>query len=213
MKIPAKIVFFCIINFSLLAAETFIIDDFEQGDLSGWRIKEFSGKTDYSVVSDDNGMVLKAESRSSASGIIKKVDVDITHMPYLNWSWKVDHTFAGIDEKSREGDDYPARIYVVVSGGVLFWKTRALNYVWSSGQKVGSSWPNAYTSNAVMIAMQSGEEKSGKWIKEKRNVAEDFRRYFGSEVKRVDAVAVMTDTDNSRKKATAYYDDIYFSSD
>ena len=117
-----------------------------------------------------------------------------------------------INEKMKVGDDYPARIYAIVSGGAFFWRTKALNYVWSSNQEVGSSWPNAFTSNAVMTAVQSGPENIGKWVRQKRNIREDFRRYFGKDVKKIDAVAIMTDTDNAGGKATAHYGNIYFSS-
>jgi hypothetical protein len=81
----------------------------------------------------------------------------------------------GTDERTRAGDDYPARVYVVFSGGAAFWRTRAINYVWSNNQPIKSNWPNAYTKNAQMIAVQSGTEHLGQWVEERRDVLADYR--------------------------------------
>jgi hypothetical protein len=123
----------------------------------------------------------------------------------------VENTLGEIDETQRSGDDYPARVYVVFSGGLLFWKTRALNYVWSSTQRPGTVWSNAYTGNSIMLAVEGGTEKTGQWQQETRNIREDFKQQFGYDVRYVDAVAIMTDTDDSASEATAYYSDIHFS--
>ncbi|MCB1815010.1 MAG: DUF3047 domain-containing protein, partial [Candidatus Competibacteraceae bacterium] len=133
--------------------------------------------------------------------------------PYLNWSWKVANVLSGIDEHSKAGDDFAARVYLVVSGGALFWKTRSLVYVWSSNQPVNSAWENPFTGNARHIAVRSGAAEVGQWLSEKRNIREDFKRVFGEDIESIDAVAIMTDTDNSGQSATAWYGDIYFSAD
>ena len=140
-----------------------------------------------------------------------EVDIDLTKTPYLNWSWQVQNLFKNNDERSKDGDDYPARIYVVVSGGVFFWNTKAINYVWSSNQPVGSEWPNAFTGNAKMLAVRSGEKQLGQWVTERRNVREDLKKFFGEDVKKIDAIAVMVDGDNTGQSATAYFGDIFFS--
>lgn len=86
-----------------------------------------------------------------------------------------------------------------------------MNYVWSSSQAVGETWPNAFASQAMMVAVCSGKpEQPGNWYAESRNVREDFKRFFDLALDNIDAVALMTDCDNSRLKATAYYGDIYF---
>ncbi len=192
-------------------AEPVYVGRFSQGDLNAWTAKKFSGETQYSLVEDGGRKVLKAVSKATASGLYKQVHIDLQKTPYLNWSWKIDHTLGDIPERKRAGDDYPARVYVVFSGGLVFWRTRAINYVWSSNQAVGTEWPNAFTDHALMVAVASGAAQAGQWVKERRNVLEDFKRLFGGDIRYVDAVAVMTDTDNSGKSATAYYGDIYFS--
>lgn len=187
------------------------IGRFSQGDLTGWQPKVFSGKTHYELRSIDHRRALYAKSHGTASGLYFKTHVDLHKTPYLNWSWQVENILPGHDERSKGGDDYPARLYVVFSGGLLFWRTLAINYVWSSNQPTGSQWPNAYTANARMIAVHAGKADLGRWVREKRNVLADYRRLFGADPGPVDAVALMTDTDNTHLKASAWYGDIWFS--
>jgi hypothetical protein len=187
-----------------------MVGEFEAGDLTGWELKRFHGETHYALLPGGDEQCLRAQSDGTASGLVKKVRVHIEKTPYLNWSWKVESVLSGLDETTKKGDDYPARIYLVFSGGTLFWKTRALNYVWAGGQPAGTSWPNAYTSNAVMVAVESGAGKLGQWVHEKRDVRADLRRYLNGDIKRVDALAIMTDTDDSGRGATACYGEIYF---
>jgi hypothetical protein len=189
-----------------------VVGDFSAGSLTGWESKIFDGQTDYQLVTENGRQVLRAVSRDAASGLFHKVRLDLNRTPYLHWSWKVENTLGALDERSRGGDDYPARIYVVVSGGLFFWRTHAINYVWSNNQPVGTTWPSAYTGNDKMVAIESGNARLKEWVSERRNVKEDYRRLFGGKVDHIDAVAIMTDTDNSGKAATAYYGDIYFSS-
>lgn len=201
----------CIAVLSRAAMADVSVAEFSSGSLEGWRQKVFKGETSYTLVEQQGQQVLKAGSHGTASGMYKRVRIDLRQTPYLHWRWKVENTLGKLDETQRAGDDYSARVYVVFSGGLLFWKTRALNYVWSSSQRPGAVWPNAFTGNAIMLAVEGGTEKTGQWQQETRNVREDFRQQFGYDVRYVDAVAIMSDTDNAGGTATAYYGDIYFS--
>ena len=51
------------------------------------------------------------------------------------------------------------------------------------------------------------------WVTVKANVREHFKKFHDLDIKEIDGVAVMTDTDNSKLKAIAYYQNIYFSSE
>lgn len=199
----------------LLAAETLRVDvaRFSADDMEGWQARQFSGTTHYALGDDQGRRALRADSRAAASGLFREIEVDLTATPYLHWSWKVDDVLNGNDERSRAGDDYAARIYVVFSGGLWFWRTRAVNYVWSSHQHIESTWFNAYTGNARMIAVESGTTHTGKWIHARRDVRADYRRLFGAEPGRVVAVALMTDTDNTGASAGAWYGDIWFAAE
>jgi len=182
-------------------------------DINAWEKQVFSGVTSYELHEIDGRQVLKAISKQSASGLVREIEVDLTKTPYMNWSWKVDSILSDVEETKKSGDDYAARVYVVISDGFFFWQTRALSYVWASKQAKGSSWPNAFTGKATMVAVESGEDSVGEWVEEKRNVLDDINNLLGIDATRIDAVAIMTDTDNSRQSATAYYGDIFFTSE
>lgn len=191
-------------------AENVDIARFSQGDMSSWQTKVFSGETRYALAITRGRTALHANSAAAASGLFRKVNIDLKKTPILHWSWKVDNVLTGGDERTRAGDDYSARVYVVFSGGAAFWRTRAINYVWSSNQPVDSRWRNAFTGNAHMIAVQSGSERAGQWLEERRDVLADYRKLFGKDPSNVDAVAIMTDTDNTGATASAWYGDIWF---
>ena len=189
------------------------ISNFAVDGLTGWEEKRFSGKTDYQLVREGKETVIKATSQAAASGLFKKKRIDLQLTPYLNWRWRVDKPLHALDEKTKSGDDYGARIYVVIDGGVFFWNTKAINYVWASAVPTGESWPNAFAGkSAMMVALRSTSDKLATWYQEKRNVAADLKEFFGTEIRYIDAIAIMTDTDNSGQQTTAYYDTIFFTS-
>ncbi|MCW8328404.1 DUF3047 domain-containing protein [Photobacterium sp. SDRW27] len=197
------------------------IANFATESLSRWQAKSFIGMTQYDIVDFQDRRVLRAHSLGTASGLVKTFRVDLKKTPYLNWSWRVENTLPHLNEKTKNGDDYVARIYIVKSGGWQRWKTKALNYVWSSNQAIYSRWNNAFAgSNAKMLAVRGKKDLPKQWQQEKRNVYQDFINAFGDKGSRsaneaayryIDAVAIMTDTDNSQLEATAYYGNIYFS--
>jgi len=196
-------------NAAILLAAAREIGRFSSGDLSGWEPQVFKekGETAYSLVKDDGRTVLKARGRHAASGLVRKVNLDPKDFPLLRWSWKVEHTLKGEDVTKKSGDDYAARVYVVFPR-FLFWQTRAINYVWSARIPRGSSAPSPYTANSIVVAVESGNEKAGRWQAEERNIFEDYRKYFGEEPPKLGAVAVMTDSDDTGDEVTAWYGDI-----
>ncbi len=187
-----------------------VVPALDAADISGWEAWNFSGETRYTLVQVDGRRAVMAVSESSASGYYRKLTVDLYSTPVMRWSWRVDNTYGEVDETSKAGDDSPARVYVLSTHPVLFWKTRALAYVWSSAQPEGSDWPNAYMNNERVIAVRSGNRGLGEWHQERRNVREDFKRYFGIDVRYIDVVAFMTDSDNTKQRAVTYYGDIFF---
>ncbi|MBU0676137.1 MAG: DUF3047 domain-containing protein [Proteobacteria bacterium] len=189
---------------SSATGDSLLIDDFKKGIGPGWEEKSFKGKTLYSPSIADGIPCLQAKAKGTASGLFYKIDLDPAEYPILSWEWKVDNILAKGDARTKAGDDYSARIYVVFPS-FLFWKTRALNYVWANQLPKDSAIPNSFTANAMMIAVESGREQIGQWRKESRNIYEDYQRYFGSPPPKVGAIAIMTDTDNTGESATACY--------
>jgi hypothetical protein len=181
-----------------------VIDDFRHGLGPGWESKSFQGETRYLPAVIEQVPCLKAEADNSASGLFYKIDYDAAAEPILSWSWRVDNLVSRGDARTKAGDDYPARIYVVFPS-LLFWRTRALNYVWANRLPEGQAIPNSFTANAMMVAVESGPAHLGQWRTYRRDIHEDFRRYFGFEPPRVGAIAIMTDTDNTGEKASACY--------
>lgn len=186
-----------------------------------WEPKVFSGETIYTLGEYKGRLALKALSNNSASGLVLKNKIDLTITPYIKWSWLVENKLLQLDERSKSGDDFVARIYVVIDGGLMVWKTKSLSYVWSSNQDEGLVWDNAYAGSSVkMMSIRGKESQKGKWYEEKRNVYKDLIDTFGDKgseeenrktYKYIDIIAIMTDTDNSGKEAESYYGDIVFS--
>lgn len=190
-----------------------VVGNFSAADLTGWNERIFRGTTHYRPAVIDGRAGLAADSHAAASGLHREIRVDLRATPHLEWSWRTENVLHDLDETTKSGDDYPLRIYVIISGGWRFWQTRTLCYVWSSHQPVGAAWPNAFTSNAVMVAVQSGAGQIGQWVANRRDVRADIKHYLGVDVDHIDAIAIMTDTDNSGQSVRAWYGDISFSGD
>lgn len=182
-----------------------------QANGAEWEERSFVGHSRYSFYQQDGAEVIKGETSGAASLLYRREPVDLTQQPVVRWRWKIKNTFGGdVDEHSQQGDDYPARLYVVVKTGLFPWQTLAVNYVWSSSGKEGDTWPSAYTDKSQMIAVQAGETNVGKWRNERRNVVEDFKRLFGVDVSRLEGYAVMIDGDNTGSDGVAWFSDIRF---
>ena len=189
------------------------LGEFSKGALNGWEGKSFAGMTQYKIEQQGNRKVLKATSNKTASILGRRMRIDLTKTPFLNWSWKVDKALPPLKEATKAGDDYAARLYVIIDGGVFIWKTRALNYVWSSAPASrGTKWNNAFKpKNARMLAVRDKRDANGRWVTQKQDVATDFKTLYGFQPRFIDGIAIMTDTDNSGGTAAASYGDIFFS--
>ena len=173
--------------------------------------RSFAANTRYRVVEQGGIWVLEAETRASASALYREMDIDLLATPYLNWSWRVDNVYPIAHQQKKPGDDYPARVYVVVKYGFFPWQTRALNYVWSNYRETALFWPNPFSAQAMMIPLQVGDEGLGLWQDERVNIVEDYFRIFHEHIDRAHGVAIMSDSDNAGGEAIAFYGDIYFS--
>jgi hypothetical protein len=199
---------------NLAAEPKLMLGEFSRNRLDGWERKDFKGETRYRLQTVDGVVVLQAESHASGSGLFKEQRIDLEQTPFLNWSWRIADRLSGLNEQSKPGDDYAARIYVVVKGGLAFWQTKAINYVWAGNTVKDTVWPNAFGGeHAMMMALRGPEAALNVWYTEKRNVRADLQKLFGEDLNAIDAVALMTDTDNSGGHVLAYYGDIWFSKD
>lgn len=191
---------------------TIPISNFSSLQLNDWQQKSFKGETQYQIVRLDNQAVLQAKSTSTASSLYKKIAIDLHKTPYLNWSWRIDKKLAINNEQSKQGDDFAARIYLVSENKWFFWKSKAINYVWTHGITKNRVWPNPFAGKSVMmLAIRSGDDPTQQWHTEKRNVLKDLKNIFNEDIRYIDVVAIMSDTDNSAGSALSYYANLYFS--
>lgn len=183
--------------------------------LSDWGQRKFTPSvTNYSLSIADEQTVLTAHSASSASMLYQKIQVDLNKTPYFNWRWQVENTFPNNkNEQKREGDDFPARVYIAIKPASLEIKPRAISYVWASHAKQFSTWPSPFNNNVMTLALQSGDAHAGQWQSEKRNLKEDIQQLFGMPIEMVEGIAIMSDTDNTDNSTVAHYQRFFFSAE
>ncbi len=184
------------------------VGTFGKGILSGWKVETVwnSRKTSYSLVKDNGKTVLMGKSVNAASALIHKISLDPKLYPIVRWSWKIDHTISKANERTKAGHDFAARIYVVFPRGLFTY--RAIEYVWGNVMAKGEVLRSPYSNQAVMIAVDSGDEMAGKWMTHQRNYFEDYRTAFGEDPPKLGAIALMTDSDNTGETAVGYFGDI-----
>lgn len=198
----------CFSILGMLAAASASAQVAPQDFLDG-SVREFAQRTEYRLAgpneTDAEHPAVHASCRDEeASALVVKRKTSLEDTPILKWRWRVDSIYKDTDETEKSGDDFPARVYVVAERWPRF-RSRVINYVWSSSQTEGETWESPFASQFRMVAMQSGEKKLGRWITEQRDVLADFRHLHGMEPDTVDALAIMTDCDNTGQQATAWY--------
>jgi DUF3047 family protein len=199
---------------------------------TGWEpltFEKIPTHTQYTLVKDEDQVVIKAVSYHSSSGLTRKISIDPRQYPVVQWRWKVENTLKNGDVTEKSGDDYPARLYITFEYDSkkvgLFEKAKyeaakllygeyppigAINYIWESKSPIGTIVPNPYTDRVQMIVVESGQSRLNEWITEERNVYDDYLKAFGQNPPKISGVAIMTDTDNTQENATAYFGDIVF---
>ena len=192
--------------------EVFKFTKDEFNELEVRKIRGADSKTSYSLDTNENGNYLKAEATGSASGLGKELKINLTKTPYLNITWKVEKDLSGIDEKSKKGHDFAARVFVVKKTGLTPLSNKAINYVFSSNNSINEYWRSPYTKSSIDYVLSTTKENLNEWVTVQANVKDHFKKLHGLDVENITGIALMTDTDQSKKPAIAYYQNIYFSS-
>ena len=208
------IFFLSLIFFNPVNAETIKVFEFTEMELTKLEVRKVRGadnKTMYSVGSNDNGNFLKAIADNAASGLGKEIKIDLNKTPFINITWKVEKDLKGIKENTKKGHDYAARVFAIKKTGATPLSNRAINYVFSSNSKVGENRPSPYTKKSIDNVIASTKDTLNEWVTVKANVKEDFKRFHNLDVNELDGLAIMADTDNSKMKSIAYFQNIYFS--
>ncbi len=197
-------------------AENMNIFKFTEQELSELDVRKVRGadnKTVYTVGSNENGNFLKAVADNAASGLGKEVKIDLNKTPFINITWKIEKDLKGINENSKKGHDFAARVFAVKKTGATPLSNRAINYVFSSNSEVGENRPSPYTKKSIDNVLATTKYNLNVWVTVKANVKEDFKKFHDLDVSELDGLAIMADTDNSKMKSIAYFQNIYFSVD
>ena len=216
MQTYIKILILFFILSSSSYADKVNVFEFTEIELSNLEVRKVRGadnKTEYSVGSNENGNYLKAVADNAASGLGKKVVIDLNKTPIINITWKIEKSLDGIKENTKKGHDFAARVFAVKKTGATPLSNRAINYVFSSNNKIGFYSPSPYTKKSIDNVLATTITDLNKWVTVKSNVKEDFKKFHDLDVNELDGLAIMSDTDNSKMKAIAYFQNIYFSAE
>lgn len=184
-------------------------------------------KTEYKGVKHQGKIAIRANAKSSASGIAAKLDVDLTKTSNIVFNWYADALIVGADNSERNTEDSPLRIILsfdgdksTLSGKEQRFHDRAklltgrempyatLMYIWENNQPVDAVLTNPHTSTIKKVVVSSGPGDLMKWKAFKRNIVKDYTDAFGKLPGKLTGIALMTDTDNTGTNITAYYSDI-----
>ena len=214
MKFILNILIGVLIVFEFSNANEVKIFEFTELELSQLEVRKVRGadnNTLYEVGSNENGNYFKAIADNAASGLGKEVKIDLNKTPFINITWKIEKDLPGINENTKKGHDFAARVFAVKKTGATPLSNRAINYVFSSNNEIGFNAPSPYTKKSIDNVLASTKNNFNEWVTVKANVKEDFKKFHNLDVNELDGLAIMSDTDNSKMKAIAYYQNIYFS--
>ena len=193
--------------------KVFEFSEIELAELEVRKVRGADNKTIYTVGSNKHGSFYKAVADNAASGLGKEVKIDLNKTPFINITWKIEKDLPGIRENTKKGHDFAARVFAVKKTGATPLSNRAINYVFSSNNEIGFNSPSPYTKKSIDNVLASTKENLNEWVSVKSNVKEDFKRFHNLDVNELDGLAIMSDTDNSKMRAIAYYQNIYFSAE
>ena len=189
-----------------VSAKEFRIDFSDEG-MKLFKKRGFGKKTTYTNGKDDKGWFLKAEAASSATGLGMEIDKELLkEMPFINITFKIEKDFDSIDQKTKDGHDWAARV-MVGHGKKIGSKLVSLAH--SSFLEEGYLQQSPWTKGSRDYVISN--DKSGEWHTRKINVKELLEKTHG--ISFTNFVAIFSDSNNSKQKIIAYYRDIYFSSE
>ena len=192
------------------AADQVVVEDWSQapagakGVPPGWKGQSWgSPKYDLTVVQEDGRKVLRLKSQNEGSTVSREIKgkVDLKATPVLEWSWKVGVLPKGGDSRKKATDDQAGQVYVAWPRFPEALRSRIIGYVWDTTAPVGTIVKSEKTSTVTYVVIRSGPAELGKWITERRNVAEDFRKIYGEEPDNPGAVSLAIDSNDTASVA------------
>ena len=197
---------FAFLIFTTANSKEFRIDFSDEG-MKLLKKRGFGKKTLYTNDQDDKGWYLRAEADGTATGLGMEIDKELLkEMPFLNITFKIEKDFTDIDQKTKDGHDWVARV-MVGHGKKIGAKLVSLAH--SSFLEEGFLQQSPWTKGSRDYVISS--DKSGEWHSRKVNVKELLEKTHG--ISFTNFIAFFSDSNNSKQKIIAYYRDIYFSSE
>jgi DUF3047 family protein len=201
------------------AADRVVVEDWRsyplgtRGIPSAWKEQTW-GKPAYDleIVSDNGQPVLHLRSKGETSTIIRdlKASVDLKETPILEWRWKVMTLPTGGNACQQSTDDQAAQVYVAWPRTPEGARSRIIGYVWDSTAPAGTICKSQKTATVTYIVLRSGSDELGKWITERRNVVEDFRKIYGEAPDNSTVLSLGIDSDDTRSGAESFIGPINF---
>ena len=211
MKFLSHILIISLFFVTSVKSEKLTAFEFTSEEFAKLKKRKVKGETSWELGSNENGNYIRAEAEGVGSGLGKEILIDLNKTPIINITWKIEKDLSGINENSKKGHDFAARVFVVKKTGSTALSNRAVNYVFSSNNKIGEYWRSPYTKKSVDYVLSTTKQNLNEWVTVKANVKEHFKLLHDLDVNELNGVAIMTDTDNSKLKAISYYQNIYFS--
>lgn len=185
--------------------------------------------TQYRLHERDERLVVHAVAERSTSGLRCDVNIDPHRQPWLSWEWRVDQFPPGASVADDERDDSPARIVLAFDGDMSQLRLRdlmfmeqvelftgktlpfaTLMYTWDGEAEVGSVIAYPRSSRIQYLVVEQGPARTGRWLRYRRNVVDDYRRVFGADPGPIRHVGVLTDSDDLRLRVEGWFGDIAF---
>ena len=203
----------CVVVATAWAGDRVVVEDWRSNALgtrgipSDWKEQTW-GKPAYDleIVSDDGQRALHLKSKGETSTIIRdlKASVDLKETPIIEWKWKVMTLPTGGNACHKSTDDEAAQVYVAWLRTPEAVRSRIIGYVWDSTAPAGTICKSEKTSTVTYVVLRSGSDELGKWITERRNVAEDFRKIYGEAPAKPTALSLGIDSDDTRTSAESF---------
>jgi Protein of unknown function (DUF3047) len=161
---------------------------------------------DLEIVADDGQPVLHLRSKGDNSTISRdlKGSINLDDTPILEWSWKVVTLPTGGNACQKSTDDQAAQVYIAWLRVPESVRSRIIGYVWDSTAPAGTICKSQKTSTVTYVVLRSGPGELGKWITERRNVVEDFRRIYGEAPDKPTGLSLGIDSDDTRSGAESF---------
>jgi hypothetical protein len=194
--------------------------------LPPWHAVALPGKraTRYAAGRKDGRVVMHARAEGSASMWRCHTRIAPADLGKVRFSWRVDALNPQASIADLEHEDAVARIVLAFDGdrARLSPRTRAmfdlarmlsgeeppfatLMYVWETAKPVDSVVVNPRTDRIRKLVVDSGPEHLGRWREHRRDIATDYLQAYGEPPGALIGVAMMTDSDNTRTRAEAWY--------